>query len=538
MAPLPAIDAGTLFENRIRDFLTSVGFEDVPPSQWEGKKEEFILGGQEIDAFGRDGEFYVVVDAKTRTSLRNRGRNVRSYLSIINGYKNEVVEDIRRRFAETHGCRGIVFIFWTKDVKIKPAHQRRARELGIALRDDFDLEYYTQALGTLENKEIVRNSFLKDISLQLPELSIFSEMHSINVKAIRTRFGAKTLYTFPISVGTLLRFAYVFRVEMNNILGESYQRLLKKKKIRKIRDYLENRSGYFPNNLIVTSEEELEFTPEEGEADEHAPFVPGELRLPNKLCYLELLDGQHRLYGYSNQQDKQNHCIWVTIVKGLTPEDRAKLFVTINKTQTPVPAFILWDLYQISEPESVRGRISKFIYRLNEATPLRDLISLPRARSSRAYLSFPNFCSSFATRTRLFSQYGAQGSFMNVVRAYFEKIKKDRDLRVDWKRSLKEKGKRGFILTNNSVSVLLRLLTKVLGKTRLPSNERIEAWKSNLDDWVITPLKEYLSDNAVEDERDPYRELRKLTSEGARKDAANAIWEKSPLSDPDYEVSY
>jgi len=529
---LSAEDLGTFFQDQIRQFLIDVGFEDVPPPG-----DRFLLGGQEIDAFGRDHDFYVVIDAKTRTTLTRRGRNARQHLSVINGYKGEVLEEIKRLYGAVHGYRDAVFIFWTMGVRIDKENQERARELGIALRDSFDLEYYGQAFGILKNKEVLRNSFLKDIKLQLPELSAFSEGHSINAKAVRIRVGAKTLYTFPVQVGHLLKFAYVFRVEMNSILGESYQRLLKEKKVNKIRDYL-GMGGYFPNNLIAVSEEALEFTPEEAEADEHAPFTLGELCLPNKPCYLEIIDGQHRLYGYSNQLDKQDHCLWVTIVEGLTPVDRAKLFVTINKTQTPVPADILWDLFEISEPDSIRGRISKFVYELNELDPLRDLISLPRVRSSTAYLSFSNFCSTLHTRSNLFSQYGSEDGFKNVVRAYFEAISSDTELKQDWDRSILEKGKKGFVCTNNSISVLLRLLAKVLRKTELPTSDKIQSWKVHLVQWVIIPLKHYLYENAVEDATDPYQELRKLTSEGARKDAANAVWEESPLSNPEVIAEY
>jgi len=527
-----SVDPGIVFQNDIRRFLATVGFTDVPSAN-----QHFVLGGQEIDAFGRAGDFYVVVDAKTRISFERRGRNVRSYLTIINGYKTEVVRDIRSRFERGYGYRDTGFVFWTKDIKIQPDHRQRAGELGIALRDDFDLGYYDAAFAVLQNSEIVRNSFLKDLKLQLPTLAVFSERHSINAKAIRTRIGAKTLYTFPIEVDHLLRFSYVFRIEMNTILGESYQRLLKADKISKIREYVQG-GGYFPNNLIAVSEESLAFTPEE-RVDEHAPYTLGELRLPNKPCYLEILDGQHRLYGYSNQPVRRDQCLWVTIVEGLSPEERAKLFVTINKTQTPVPAFILWDLYQISEPTSIRGRISKFVYELNELEPLKDLISLPRIRSSKAYLSFPNFCSSLASRTYLFSQFGGEDSFMNVLRAYFEAISNDPDLRVDWDRCISQKGTQGFVCTNNNISVLLRLLSFILRSTGLPPNDRIASWKTHLNEWVIVPLKAYLSDNATGPMTDPYGELRSgLTSQKARNDAANDIWNRSPLRNARIPVNY
>jgi len=527
-----SVDPGTLFQNEIREFLVSVGFNDVPPIN-----QSFVLGGQEIDAFGRDGEFYAVIDAKTRTSLeRSRGRNVRGYLSVINGYKHEAIRDIKNNYGSTFGYRDTAIIFWTRDVKVEKRHQERAKNLGIALRDDFDLKYYKEALKVLENKELVRNSFLKDIKLQLPRLNVFSDGHSINAKTIETKVGAKTLYTFPLEVRHLLKFAFVFRVEMNSILGESYQRLLKEKKVNKIRDYLGG-GGYFPNNVIAVSEENLEFIPERG-ANEHAHFKLGELRLPDKPCYLEIIDGQHRLYGYSDQTDKQDHCLWVTIVKGLNRKDRAKLFVKINKTQTPVPPDILWDLYQISDPNGTQGKISKFVYELNDIEPLRDLISLPRVRSSRAYLSFSNFCDYLYTRSNLFSKYGSEDTFKNALKAYFEAFLDDPEFKADWDRSIDKKGKKGFVGTNNSMAVLLRLLAKLLEKTGVPSNSRMMSWKNRLQEWAVAPLKKYLSENAGGDANDPYQELRKLTSDKARKDAAVKIWQKSPLSQPNAAVDY
>jgi len=525
---MPNQDPGTIFQNEIRDFLISVGFTDVPPPQQGVTPAVFSLGGQEIDAFGRDGDFYVVIDAKTRQSLKKRGRNVRSYLSIINGYRNEVVEDIKKLYEEKHGYRDVAFIFWTKDVKIGEEHLKRAKQLKIVLRDDFDLAYYRQALGILKDKEIVRNGFLKDLALQLEELKVFPKKHDISVKTIKTKVGSKTLYTFPIDAGTLLRLAYVFRIEINSILGGSYQRLLKEKKINKIKSYLSVEGGYFPNNLIAIGDGGLTFTPGAEEGD--SSYVVGSLNVPDKPCSLEILDGQHRLYGYSSLNDKKSQCLWITIIEGLSPKERAALFVTINKTQTPVPPSILWDLYQFTEPGSTRGRISKFVYKLNEEPPFKDRISLPRVRSSTAYLSFPNICEYLYSRTNLFSQHGSNDAFMGVVKAFFKAIASDDSLKADWKRSAKNKGKRGFICTNNSIAVLLRLLAKIIKVKGLPGKNEIEAWKGKLNNWVIQPFEKYLSENRTKDEDDPYKELRKLTSDKARKDASEVIWEKSRLS--------
>ncbi|MFX1598174.1 MAG: hypothetical protein ACFFC5_03830, partial [Promethearchaeota archaeon] len=53
---------GVLFQDSIRDFLDKAGFADVPG--WGDNRETFELGGQEIDAFGRFDDLYIVVDAR------------------------------------------------------------------------------------------------------------------------------------------------------------------------------------------------------------------------------------------------------------------------------------------------------------------------------------------------------------------------------------------------------------------------------------------------------------------------------------------
>lgn len=56
---------GLGFEDEIRNFLkNNVGCDDVP--LWGPNRQRLFLGGQEIDAFGRLGDLYLVVDAKTK----------------------------------------------------------------------------------------------------------------------------------------------------------------------------------------------------------------------------------------------------------------------------------------------------------------------------------------------------------------------------------------------------------------------------------------------------------------------------------------
>lgn len=510
---------GILFQDRIREFLDLIGFADVP--RWGESREVFFLGGQEIDAFARLDDLYLVVDARTATSLRGRGRGVSPQLRLINGYKEQVIQDIRAGYQLSHGYRDCLFIFWTKGKKILDRHQNLAARLEIALRDSFDLDYYTQAYEILQNEEMVRNSFLKDISLQLRR-DVFREGAAIEVEAIRTRIGNKKLHTFLLDVRHLLKFAYVFRVETNNILA-SYQRLLKRRKIERIRDYL-RRSGFFANNILVATDESMDLERE----DQSRSILTGTLRVPDKPAYLEILDGQHRLLAYSNQTDLMNNNLCVTAISNLDPTERANLFVVVNREQTKVPAYLLWDLYTIIEPNGLRGKISAFVKGLNESGSFKDLIKLPRVRSPTAYLSFTNLCSSFYRRTNLYRRYGIQDSFSNVVKSYFRVIRSDRVLGEDWSRSVNSKGRNGFMCTNNALSIQIYLLSKILRacEPEFPQNEEIDLWRRELRTQIVRPFREYLNGHRDPAKpEDPYGALRKMTSnEGARGEVTDLIF--------------
>jgi DGQHR domain-containing protein len=517
-------EPGILFQDEIREFLDKIGFEDVP--RWGEEREELSLGGQEIDAFGRIGDLYLVIDAKTALSLRGRGRGVSSQLRLINGYRQQVIEEIMDTYGRSHGYRTCLFLFWTKGKKILARHQSLARSLNIALRDDFDIQCYKEAYDILENSEMIRDSFLKDVSLQL-ETDVFEEGPPLRVDAIRTKIGNRKMYTFLLSARHLLKFAYVFRVETNNILS-SYQRLLNRKKINKIREYLRS-LGFFANNILVATDESIQLSHE----DENVSVLAGNLNLPDKPAYLEILDGQHRLLAYSSQPALMNQNLCVTVVSNLNQVDRAKLFVIVNREQTKVPAYLLWDLYTLIEPDHLRGRISAFVKNLNEDGPFKDLIRLPRERSPTAYMSFTNLCISLYKRTNLYGRYGNQTSFLSAFKCFFRAMREEPVLAQDWTRSIENMGKRGFVGTNNALAIQIYVLSRILreGDPNFPTAEELGTWSSRVRQRIAPAFVSYLEANRnPENPDDPYGLLRKATSnEGAREEATNDILQRTTI---------
>jgi hypothetical protein len=71
----------------------------------------------------------------------------------------------------------------------------------------------------------------------------------------------------------------------------------------------------------------------------------GTLRLPNRPLTIQVIDGQHRLFGYSRVERSEEHIVHVLGYEYSASLDPAKIFVDINSEQKPVQPGLLWELY-------------------------------------------------------------------------------------------------------------------------------------------------------------------------------------------------
>ena len=108
---------------------------------------------------------------------------------------------------------------------------------------------------------------------------------------------------------------------------------------KQVEDYVKN-GGFFPNSLIISINEDIEYE----KVNDIDPFTEmGTLTLPNKYASAFIIDGQHRLYGYANL-DEYDDVIPVTAFTDLDAESQVKLFIDINSKQKPVSPSLLLDL--------------------------------------------------------------------------------------------------------------------------------------------------------------------------------------------------
>ncbi|ADW68001.1 DGQHR domain-containing protein [Granulicella tundricola] len=150
-------------------------------------------------------------------------------------------------------------------------------------------------------------------------------------------------------------FPYCFVARRQEDPSQGFQRTLSQDRANDIARYLSAGNGSIPTNVVLSAQPIASLK-----------YIAGS----KTLSFLQVersflvLDGQHRLWGYSKCTRK--HRVPVAIYQGLTRAEEAKLFIDINTNQRGVPAALLLDIKQLADMESVKENIMRVLFdRLN-----------------------------------------------------------------------------------------------------------------------------------------------------------------------------
>lgn len=127
------------------------------------------------------------------------------------------------------------------------------------------------------------------------------------------------------------------RSEANKNMMPTYQRIIKKKRLKEVQNFINN-GGYFPNSLIIsidTKGKGIQFDQSLTKVD-GALSKLGILHLPKRYHSAYIIDGQHRLYGYSDTDYSKTNTIPVVAFIDLDRTEQLKLFMDINENQKAV----------------------------------------------------------------------------------------------------------------------------------------------------------------------------------------------------------
>lgn len=356
--PKPLSD---LLEDRAWTLLYRMGFTHLSgargaalalnPKDPEGPKNQ-------IDVVAIDDEVALAVECKSSVNPAKRPQ-FQEELAKHAQIRERFAAAVRSRLPVPHK-RQTALVFFVQNVIPSANDRTRAAEAHVAIFDEKELAYYENLVSQIG--PAARYQFLADI---LPGKAIPGL--EIKVPAVKSRMGGYPCYTFSTSPEYLLKISYVsHRAKGKGSDVDTYQRMLKKSRLNRIRDYI-NDDGIFPTNIVVNVEKNrLQFDRihQEAGSDQDAGVL-GWLSIRPAYRSAWIIDGQHRLYAYSGLKKAVKGRLAVLAFEGLSPSKQAELFVDINAKQKSVKRSLLEELYSElnRDSENASDRASSIISR-------------------------------------------------------------------------------------------------------------------------------------------------------------------------------
>lgn len=324
-------------ENRFWMLLFKMGY----PEMNDGRKFSVLIerkGAEplrkQVDVFAKDDETVIVAECKASEKVAKRSlqKDVEEFANL----KGPISNAIRKHYGDGFKPK-IIWLFVTENIIWSKPDRERVAGQSIRVVTERELRYYAQIaehLGKAARYQFLAE-FLRDQSI--PELS------GKSVPAIRGKLGGKKFFCFVTTPRKLLKISFVNHRSLNDPEGApTYQRLISRSRIREIGAFIK-KGGYFPNNLLMNFTRPVRF--DKVSHDNESGVTYGQLYLPDRYRSAWVIDGQHRLYGFSPVDDiflDQN--VIVVAFEMLPKAEEANLFVEINHEQKSVPKHLLDDL--------------------------------------------------------------------------------------------------------------------------------------------------------------------------------------------------
>lgn len=252
-------------------------------------------------------------------------------------------------------------------------------------------------------KEVVKSSASLDDSDRL--------RYSVSL----VKQGRHQFYTLTMFSDVLADTCAVSTRKEDPSLG--FQRELDQKRARDIANYIDQDQGTIPSSVVLSAQES---------ADLKIVGRGKTLEFTNTPGAFLILDGQHRVYGFSLAKTKLR--IPVVIYNGLSRKEETRLFIDINTKQKPVPSQLLLDIKHLADIESESEETLRIIFDLfanRKKSALHGYMS--PAEASKSKLTRVTFNQAVKPQLSLFSGrepdeiFQILNAYLSAIRAEVEK---------------------------------------------------------------------------------------------------------------------
>jgi DNA sulfur modification protein DndB len=248
---------------------------------------------KQIDAFAKDDETIIVAECKASERLTRRSlqKDIEEFANL----KGPISQAVRKHYGADAKLK-IIWLFVTENIIWSNPDKQRALGENIRVITERELRYYAQIADHLG--KAARYQFLAEFLKDQP----IPQLGQKSVPAIKGKLGGKPFYCFVTTPRHLLKISFVNHRSLQDPEGApTYQRLVVRSRLRDIGEYIAG-GGYFPNNLIINFTRAVRF--DKISHDDSSGVTFGHLHLPDRYRSAWIIDGQHRLYGFSHINDK------------------------------------------------------------------------------------------------------------------------------------------------------------------------------------------------------------------------------------------
>lgn len=395
----------------------------------------------------------------------------------------------------------VLFISTEKVINIDD--RQYAEKHGMRVWGEDELRYFetlVDSIGEYGKYEII-DSF---------GISTSEEKTTFNVLAIRIHQpfseSKSELFLFTITPDKLLKTCTILRKARGS--SDAYQRILNKSRLRDVKDYVTQEFSLLPPNIIVHLSEKVVWNPIELPTKDSnnksytlskvKDYEIGYLSIPLEFASLELIDGQHRLYGFVNVDPatKQNFNLVVVGLSGLSNKTRRDVFVSINDKARRVDPNLVAYLKYTDDEYTCQGDTElmaiKIAVDLNRITPfLRKIRLLDFGDQTITLKGFSGYDlrGLLGVRGLLRKHYDNNSiEYGGALRLYFSVLKST--FPTQW-----NKPDKYIMFTNRGISAFLKLLRSILKTCQSPLskeilNEYFTALKTNwTEGWETSTLR-------------------------------------------------
>ncbi len=356
--------------------------------------------------------------------------------------------------------------------ELSVADQEYVRAKGMFVWGEDELAYYQAVADAI--KGYAKYEIIKALGLSTTE-----EKDTHRVLALRLRQPTSSsrteLFLFTLAPERLLKTCVIYRRAQGN--AAAYQRMLRPKRLPRIRNFVSQPSAILPTNLVVHLSETVTVDPIRLEDLRDAiarPITlshPGRydlvaLNIPMKYASIELIDGQHRLFGFAEAASatRTEFNLVVLGIKDLDLKQQRDTFVAINDNARRMDPNLVSYLKYTTDDEACQRESElmaiRVVVELNKTTPFKKAVRLLDVEEQRVTLkgfSGYDLRGLLAPRGLLRKHYPANrpDEYVNALRTYFSTVRSL--FKKEW-----DDPKKYIIGTNRGISALLKLLRSIL----------------------------------------------------------------------------